>query len=152
MTKQDWKLESYDYDLPQELIAQNPTNRRDESRLLHLPLKGGELSHHQFPEILDLLPAECCLVLNNTRVLPARLPGHRSGGGEIEALLVDQVFPGTWSALVRKAGRIKPGERLLFCEEYHRETSNALHGSFNQCRQHFADKFRGASSLDFISI
>lgn len=116
MTNEDWRLESYDFDLPPELIAQHPASRRDASRLLRLSQTDGKFSHHQFPEILDLLPQNCCLVLNNTRVLPARLLGHRAGGGEIEALLVTEEFPGTWSALVRKAGRIKPGERLQFFE------------------------------------
>ena len=116
MNQEDWRLESYDYDLPPELIAQQPADQRDSSRLLLLSRSQGTISHHRFPEILELIPAESCLVLNNTRVMPARLLGHRAAGGEIEALLVHEKFPGTWSALVRKAGRIKPGERLTFFE------------------------------------
>ena len=116
MNQEDWRLESYDYDLPPELIAQQPADQRDSSRLLLLSRSQGTISHHRFPEILELISAESCLVLNNTRVMPARLLGHRAAGGEIEALLVHEKFPGTWSALVRKAGRIKAGERLTFFE------------------------------------
>ena len=109
------KLSSYDYELPQELIAQYPTTKRDQSRMLLLERQGGQISHHNFAEIVSLLPESSCLVINNTKVLPARLPGKRKTGAIIEALLVEENSEGHWTAIVRKAGRIKTGELLHFC-------------------------------------
>ena len=68
-----------------------------------------------FAEIVSLLPESSCLVINNTKVLPARLPGKRQTGAVIEALLVEEKSEGLWSAIVRKAGRINTGELLEFC-------------------------------------
>ena len=116
MPSQDWKLSSYDYKLPQSLIAQHPVPKRDQSRMLFLERKSGKISNHNFTEIVSLLPKSSCLVINNTKVLPARIPGKRQSGGKIEALLIEENNNGDWSAIVRKAGRIKQGERLEFCD------------------------------------
>ena len=116
MKPKEWELEAYDYELPQELIAQHPAAERDASRLLRLDRECRTISHHRFPEIIDLLPESSCIVLNNTRILPAKLRGRRRSGAEIEVLLVVEKAPGTWSALVRKAKRIRPNEVLEFCE------------------------------------
>ncbi len=115
MSANDWKLSSYDYELPQSLIAQHPTPRREQSRMLFLERQSGRISNHNFAEIVSLLPESSCLVINNTKVLPARLPGKRQTGGKIEALLIEEKHNGFWSAIVRKARRIKSGERLEFC-------------------------------------
>ena len=115
MSANDWKLSSYDYELPQFLIAQHPTPRREQSRMLFLERQSGRISNHNFAEIVSLLPESSCLVINNTKVLPARLPGKRQTGGKIEALLIEEKYNGFWSAIVRKARRIKSGERLEFC-------------------------------------
>ena len=115
MPPHDWELSSYDYELPRSLIAQHPAPRRDKSRLLFLERQSGKISHHSFSEIVSLLPDSSCLVLNNTKVLPARLLGKRRSGGNIEALLIEEKNEGYWSAIVRKSGRIKTGERLEFC-------------------------------------
>ncbi len=115
MSANDWKLSSYDYELPQSLIAQHPTPRREQSRMLFLERQSGRISNHNFAEIVSLLPESSCLVINNTKVLPARLPGKRQTGGKIEALLIEEKYNGFWSAIVRKARRIKSGERLEFC-------------------------------------
>ena len=116
MPSQDWKLSSYDYKLPQSLIAQHPAPKRDQSRMLFLERKSGKISNRNFTEIVSLLPESSCLVINNTKVLPARIPGKRQSGGKIEALLIEENNNGDWSAIVRKAGRIKQGERLEFCD------------------------------------
>ena len=116
MTSHDWKLSSYDYKLPQSLIAQHPAPKRDQSRMLFLDRKSGKISNRNFTEIVSLLPESSCLVINNTKVLPARIPGKRQSGGKIEALLIEENNNGDWSAIVRKAGRIKQGERLEFCD------------------------------------
>ena len=116
MTSHDWKLSSYDYKLPQSLIAQHPAPKRDQSRMLFLERKSGKISNRNFTEIVSLLPESSCLVINNTKVLPARIPGKRQSGGKIEALLIEENNNGDWIAIVRKAGRIKQGERLEFCD------------------------------------
>ena len=116
MPSHDWKLSSYDYKLPQSLIAQYPAPKREQSRMLFLERKSRKISNRNFTEIVSLLPESSCLVINNTKVLPARLPGKRQTGGKIEALLIEENNNGDWSAIVRKAGRIKQGERLEFCD------------------------------------
>ena len=84
--------------------------------MLFLERKRGEISNHYFTEIVSLLPESSCLVINNTKVLPARITGKRQTGGKIEALLIEENNNGDWSAIVRKAGRIKQGESLEFCD------------------------------------
>ncbi len=116
MSFQDWSLDSYNYHLPEELIAQVPAPQRDHSRMLVMNKENGEISHHSFYEIVSFLPDSICLVVNNTKVLPVRLPGNRATGGAIEALLIEEKELGLWSALVRKAARIKAGEKLSFCK------------------------------------
>ena len=111
----DWKLSSYHYKLPESLTAQYPNPFRDQSRMLFLDRSKGIVSHRKFSEIITLLPENSCLVINNTKVLPVRLPGKRRTGASIEALLIEEIGGGHWSAVVRKAGRIKQGERLYFC-------------------------------------
>ena len=115
MPHYDWELSSYDYEIPESLIAQQPALRRDKSRMLFLERYSGKISHHNFSEIVSLLPESSCLVINNTKVLPARLTGKRQTGGKIEALLIEEKKQGYWRGIVRKAGRIKTGERLEFC-------------------------------------
>ncbi len=115
MSSSDWKLSSYNYQLPESLIAQQPTPRRDQSRMLFLDRSRNRISNHNFSEIITLLPQDSCLVINNTKVLPVRLPGRRKTGAKIEALLVEEQNEGHWSAVVWKAGRIKKGELLEFC-------------------------------------
>ncbi len=115
MPLRDWELKAYHYELPRELIAQQPSPARDGSRMMLLERETGTFSHHRFVELAELLPEQCCLVLNNTWVLPARLPGKRRSGARIEALLESEQSPGTWRVILLKAGRIKPGENLEFC-------------------------------------
>jgi S-adenosylmethionine:tRNA ribosyltransferase-isomerase len=88
MPSSDSQLSSYNYELPQNLIAQHPAAERDQSRMLMLERQSGQISHHNFAEIVSLLPESSCLVINNTKVLPARLPGKRQTGAVIEALLL----------------------------------------------------------------
>lgn len=111
----DTHLDAYDFDLPEELIAQSPAEHRDASRLLVLDRASGELSDRQFSDLPSLLAPGDLLVLNNTRVFPARLRGVRQpGGGFAELLLVREVAYETWEALARPGRRLKPGTRLVF--------------------------------------
>jgi S-adenosylmethionine:tRNA ribosyltransferase-isomerase len=100
-----------DYELPPELIAQSPAERRDASRLLVYERAGGRIEHRTFSELPDLLSGELPVV-NDTRVVPARLRLRRSSGGSVEILLVEQLEPGLWEALARPARRLRAGERI----------------------------------------
>jgi S-adenosylmethionine:tRNA ribosyltransferase-isomerase len=101
-----------DYDLPPELIAQRPAERRDSSRLLVYRRDGGRTEHRIFNELPDLLSGEL-VVANDTGVVPARLALTRATGGSVEVLLVEQRdATGVWEALARPSRRLRPGERL----------------------------------------
>lgn len=125
------RLDDLGYDLPERLIAQQPLDRRDASRLLNLSRSGGGLEDHFFAELPDLLRGDELLVLNNTRVIPARLFGRRAGvhsqppsrttrrehlAGKVEVFLARQIDPETWEALVRPGRKMQTGERVLFGE------------------------------------
>lgn len=108
------KTSDFYYDLPPELIAQTPLEKRDESRLLCLDKATGEWSHHHFYELPDFLRPGDCLILNNSRVLPARLLGRRlPGGGACEVLLQDKGDK-VWECLVRPGKHLREGARVSF--------------------------------------
>ena len=109
------KTSDFYYDLPPELIAQTPLEKRDESRLLCLNKATGEWSHHHFYELPDFLRAGDCLILNNSRVLPARLLGRRlPGGGACEVLLLQDKGDKVWECLVRPGKHLREGARVSF--------------------------------------
>ncbi len=105
------------YELPPELIARHPAERRDESRLLLLHQASGAIAHHHFRDLPDLLPPGALLVLNDTRVLPARLLLRRESGAELEGLYLREPEPGLWEIMLTGSRRLKPGERLEFAAE-----------------------------------
>ena len=102
------------FNLPEELIAQTPLEQRDASRLLHLDKKTGEIEHRHFYELPQYLRKGDCLVLNNTRVLPARLLGCRQSGGGVELVLLRDLGEGRWECLSRPGRKTKPGTLLQF--------------------------------------
>ena len=102
------------FDLPEELIAQTPLERRDSSRLLHLDKTTGELEHRHFYELLDYLREGDCMVFNDSRVLPARLIGTRPTGGSVELVLLRDLGEGRWECLSRPGRKTKPGTEILF--------------------------------------
>lgn len=104
----------FDYELPPELIAQEPLERREESRLLVLPKSGQEIEHRSFPDILEYLKQGDVLVSNNTRVIPARLFGRKQTGARIEVVLLRRLDTKHWEALVRPGKRVLPGTKLIF--------------------------------------
>ena len=109
------KTSDFDYDLPEELIAQHPLEKRDSSRLLTLDKHTGAIEHHHFYELPQFLRPGDCLVLNDSRVLPARLIGHRlPGGGVCEVLLLVDKGEGLWECLVRPGRKLRKGTRLSF--------------------------------------
>jgi S-adenosylmethionine:tRNA ribosyltransferase-isomerase len=101
-----------DYDLPPELIAQRPLPRRDDSRLLVHDRASGETRHRRFRDLPGELPAGALVVVNDTRVVPARLRARRPGGGEAEVLLLEPAGDGLWEALARPTRRLRPGMEL----------------------------------------
>ena len=104
------RTSDFDYELPEHLIAQTPLEPRDHSRLLVVNTSTEELSHSRFYDIGDFLRPGDLLVLNNSRVIPARLKGRRSGtGGAVEVLLLHRQQPGVWRAMIRPARRLGPG-------------------------------------------
>ena len=109
------KTSDFYYDLPPELIAQTPLDRRDASRLMCLNKAPGAVSHHHFYELPDFLRAGDCLILNNSRVLPARLLGQRlPGGGTCEVLLLQDKGDKVWECLVRPGKHLRQGARVSF--------------------------------------
>ncbi len=120
------KLSDFDYDLPKEFIALHPVTPRDRSRLMLVRRGTGEISHHIFSDLSELLQPEDLLVLNNTKVFPARLLGRRLGltsenyskermpSAEIEVLLVKPLGEDTWEALVKPGRKMRVGERVRF--------------------------------------
>ena len=109
------KTKDFDYYLPEELIAQTPLEKRDESRLMYLDKETGELSHHHFYELPDFLNPGDCLILNNSRVLPARLLGQRlPGGGACEVLLLIDRGDKTWECIVRPGKHLRKGTKMQF--------------------------------------
>ena len=111
----EMKTSDFYYDLPQELIAQTPIEPRDASRLLVMNRKTGDLSHRHFYEIADFLEPGDCLVLNDSRVLPARLFGVKEDtGAHVEFLLLTHREGDDWEALAGPGRRAKPGSRFVF--------------------------------------
>ena len=109
------KTHDFYYDLPEELIAQTPLQQRDSSRLMHLNRKEEMITHRHFFDILDLLNPGDCLVLNNSRVLPARLLGHRVPTmGAVEVLLLKDHGDGVWECLTKPGRKTQPGTELSF--------------------------------------
>lgn len=110
-----YSTKDYYYDLPKELIAQDPLEDRSSSRLMVLGKKSGHVSHHHFTEILDFLRPGDCLVINNTRVIPARLIGTKKDtGAHVEILLLRRKQNDIWETLVRPGKKLRPGAEVTF--------------------------------------
>ena len=108
------KTHDFWYDLPEELIAQTPLEERDTSRLMVLDRKTGEIKHKHFFDIIHYLNPGDCLVLNDSRVLPARLLGHRPSGGAVELLLLRDLGEGKWECLAKPGRKCVEGQEIIF--------------------------------------
>lgn len=108
------KKSDFYFDLPEELIAQTPLEKRDASRLLHLDKQTGAIEHSHFDHLTDYLRAGDCLVLNDSRVLPARLYGTRPTGGSVEVVLLRDLGDNNWECLTRPGKKTRPGARINF--------------------------------------
>ena len=110
------KKSEFYFDLPEELIAQTPLERRDASRLMLLDRVSGEIEHRHFYELPELLREGDCLIMNDSRVLPARLLGTRESGGGVELVLLRDLGEGRWECLSRPGRKTRPGTKLSFGE------------------------------------
>ena len=108
------RLSDFQYALPEELIAQKPLARRDQSRLLVVARETRSIRHQKFLEIVDYLQDGDVLVLNDTRVVATRISGRKNTGGRVEVLLMKQLSPGLWKGMVKPGRRVKVGARLIF--------------------------------------
>lgn len=108
----------FDYELPDELIAQSPTEKRQDSRMMVIDKNTGEIEHKHFYDFIDYLSEGDCLVMNDTRVIPARLFGHRIDKEEkIEVFLLKNIGPKIWEVLVRPGKKMKIGTECIFSDE-----------------------------------
>lgn len=110
------KLEEFDYFLPEELIAQTPIQKRDNSRLMVLDRKNKTIDHKIFKSIIDYLEPGDCLVRNNTKVIPARLYGKKETGANVEFVLLNRIDGDIWETIVRPGNKLKPGTKVIFGE------------------------------------
>lgn len=110
------KVSDFNYDLPEELIAQVPLEKRDESRLMILNRKTQTIEHKLFKDIYDYLEPGDCLVRNNTKVLPARLYGKKETGANVEFLLLNRIENDDWESIVRPGNKLHPGTKVIFGE------------------------------------
>lgn len=112
--KNNYKTSDFWYDLPEELIAQTPLEKRDTSRLMVLNRVTGEVTHKHFYDVIDYLQPGDCLVMNDSRVLPARLLGHRPTGGAVEVLLLRDLGNKKWECLCKPGRKMQVGNEVIF--------------------------------------
>jgi len=108
------RLQDFDYDLPEELIAQEPLAERDQSKMLVLNRKTGEIEHKRFLDLPDYLEPDDLLVMNNTRVVASRIRGKKHTGGAVEALLLSKIDDRRWQAIVKPGRRVPVGTEIIF--------------------------------------
>jgi S-adenosylmethionine:tRNA ribosyltransferase-isomerase len=128
------KPSDFDYDLPADRIAQEPLPDRASSRLLVFERATGATTHRQFEDIADLIPAGDVLVVNTSRVIPARLHGKRGSGNAAEILLVRALPDGAWLAMGHPGGKLKPGRRVTFGDDSAIEIVEVLGGGLRRVR------------------
>ena len=111
-------INDFDYKLPEELIAQKPQKDRDKCRLMVLRRSDNSIEHRHFFDILEYLKEGDCLLLNDSKVIPARLYGIKEGtGARVEFLLIKRIEGDIWETMVRPGKRLKPGDSVLFSDE-----------------------------------
>jgi S-adenosylmethionine:tRNA ribosyltransferase-isomerase len=138
----------FNYELPPQLIAQHPANKRDESRLLVLHRRENRVEHRQFPDLLEFLRAGDVLVLNDSRVIPARLRGvNAKSGGKFEILLLEENAPNDWWAMIRPGKKARIGAQIILCEANGQPTkiTVTLLAANSECHRRL--KFSGTNDL-----
>ncbi|HTI05776.1 MAG TPA: tRNA preQ1(34) S-adenosylmethionine ribosyltransferase-isomerase QueA [Gemmatimonadales bacterium] len=129
-----FRLSDFDYDLPDDQIAQHPLPDRAASRLLVLERATGAITHRQFRDLPELIPPRDVLVINTSRVIPARLHGKRDSGTPAELLLVREQPDGTWLAMGHPGGKLKPGRHVTFGDDSSVEILEVLGGGLRRVR------------------
>lgn len=110
-------LSDFDYELPEELIAQRPTERRQDSKMMVLERENRQILHKHFYDIVDLIDDNCVLILNNTKVMPARLYGYKDTGAKIEVFLLKEGVNKEWEVLIRPSKRVKEGTVIKISDD-----------------------------------
>jgi len=136
-----YRLEDYQFELPQELIAQFPLERRDHSRLLVIDREKETMSDHYFYEIRDLLRPGDQLIFNNTKVIPARLIGRKETGAACEIFLVKELELGSWEVLAKPGKRLKAGSHVVFSEDFSCEIVQTLESGHKIAAFNTREKF-----------
>ncbi len=108
------KVSDFDYNLPEELIAQTPIQKRDESRLMVLDMANNKIEHKIFKNIIDYLKPGDVLVRNNTKVIPARIYGKKETGANVEFLLLNNIEGDIWETIVRPGNKLHVGTKIIF--------------------------------------
>ena len=108
------KVSDFNYELPEHLIAQHPYDKRDEARLMVLDKTNQKIEHKVFKDVIDYLNPGDCLVINNTKVIPARLYGKKDTGANVEFLLLKRIEGDFWEAMVRPGSKLKAGAKVIF--------------------------------------
>ncbi|MBS4168279.1 tRNA preQ1(34) S-adenosylmethionine ribosyltransferase-isomerase QueA [Parachlamydia sp. AcF125] len=144
MTDSPYQLSSYHFDLPPELIAQHPCYPRDHSRLMIVDRKAGSLSELPFYELPHLLQKGDKLIFNNTKVIPARLLGRRTTGGQAEVFLKTQRSEGVWEVLVKPGKQLGKGSKVVFSETFSCEVIEVLTGGARCVRFFYEGDFQQA--------
>lgn len=119
-------VSEFDYTLPEELIAQTPSEKRENSRMMVLGVNDGTIQHKHFYDIVDLLDDNCVLILNNTKVIPARLYGYKDTGAKIEVFLLKEKENNHWEVLIKPSKRVKVGTIVKVSEELSVEVAEQL--------------------------
>ena len=123
------RVTDFDYDLPEELIAQHPSDRRDGCRLMVVHRKTGEIEHRHFYDIIDYLEPTDCLVMNDSKVIPARLFGVKEDtGAKVEFLLTKRIDGDRWETMVRPGRRLRPGAVVSFAPDFEAEIIDYAEG------------------------
>lgn len=119
------RVEDFDYELPEHFIAQKPAEKRDSSKLMVLDRESGTIKHRHFSDIIDYLEEGDCLVLNDSKVIPARLFGEKeSTGVKVEFLLIKRIGDDRWETMVRPGRRLKKGDRVRFADNFSAEITD----------------------------
>ena len=145
------KVSDFNYDLPEELIAQHPSNKRDESRLMVLDKDTHEIEHKVFKDIIDYLKPGDCLVRNNTKVIPARLYGKKETGANVEFLLLNRISGDVWETIVRPGNKLHVGAKVIFGDGLLKaEILDTLEGGTRKVQFHYDGIFN--EILDQIGL
>ena len=145
------QVSEFNYELPEELIAQHPVDKRDESRLMVLDRKNKTIEHKVFKDIIDYLKPGDCLVRNNTKVIPARLYGKKDTGANVEFLLLKNMGDDIWETIVRPGNKLHSGAKVIFGEGIlTAEVLDTMQGGTRKVKFHYEGIFN--EILDKIGL